>query len=326
MSSRTMTLPPLKPLKWPTEVAMPIQKKLEFDSSKLPASVDVYAIAQEGLSAATRAAYTSALQDMTTHLGLAPKDVPLWTFIGYLRELALQGFSESRILKVIAAMRIFQFSTAPASEQWISGNTFATARKGIMAATAKSVHYAALDYEKLTQLVKDLHNKYNYALGFALAYEVTLRHGELVSLRVGDVTTKAGKVFITVIGGKNREGPCRPTEIHAREIESRDIATRITKLAEGRRTDDPLFRDWDREVANRLIQQAARKYKWAGNSPFSFHSLRHGRAHDLALEGKSLEEIRSRGNWRSQHTAAMYAGLQAPPSGCQRPGTKRQRE
>lgn len=168
---------------------------------------------------------------------------------------------------------------------------------------------------KLAQLHRALPKELK--LGVLLAWAALLRHGELCRLRRDQLCIAGDDLQITLYDTKGDKQYIQRKEHH---ITIADGARKYTKNGPSKGRIDMsipahmlIFPLWDRNAANAAIAAAAKALKWSSNFRWSFHSLRHGAAEQMKLDGVPLADRMRIGRWTSANTCEHYASCTEDP-------------
>ena len=154
------------------------------------------------------------------------------------------------------------------------------------------------------------------ARGLLLAYHAYLRPVDLFSLRVGQVippvpgsrsARRWGLVmYPRELGVSSKTGAYDESVVLGDIALYKELPDVLQKLVAGRHRDEFLVSK-PRHLALRLLVEGAQAVG-AGSLAPVLHSLRHGGpSTDVAMGGRSLEEVMKRGRWQSMRSVARYA-------------------
>ncbi|PHR97598.1 MAG: hypothetical protein COA68_12340, partial [Oceanobacter sp.] len=243
-------------------------------------TIEASELALLALRPRTRQDYMRDIAQLCTWCGVEGVDaIEEQPFFEIAITLADLGYSASRLEKFRCALAHYQCDQLPPQDQFTQTKGFRKRFSGALSLCKAAVCRGGITEEKLAILVNDAPN--TMKLGLLLGYKALLRHSELVNLRVCDVAISGKDAVVTVIGPKG----CKEKDGKAAQV----FVTRCPGVGRGikpwianREGSEILCTNWSRDAANEYIAQVAKKQNWDTKRIWSFHSLRHGHAMDMA--------------------------------------------
>jgi hypothetical protein len=229
------------------------------------------------------------------------------------------GYTKSQLTKLRDAMAFFQDVYIPHNEahlRWTDDVHFKRRFNGLIAvansANASGFTRGPISQDMLSQLTTTAlqEGKPIYSMGFLLGFHTLLRHSELQNMKVTHVVFKMGTPSaLLLVGGKGRQKPGKKPQLVYVKLGA--AAAIIPILIRNRSAAEDLLPGWNQREANALIQRTAKNYRWNPQFRYSFHSLRHGAAMSMKLEGVDPLERLSRGRWApgSKRVQEHYAAI-----------------
>lgn len=156
---------------------------------------------------------------------------------------------------------------------------------------------------------------YPFAIATLLPFDCTLRSGELCRLRVEDIVdggrtanfdAEYQKMAITIVAAKGGDNQWVVNDPAVRTLLRRYIAAFKARARAGTCTDRDAVSDTLFGNVNDYRRQFTRARDQLGLHLYTPHSLRHGGATRLHLQGWSIDDVRTRGRWRSVRSATYY--------------------
>jgi hypothetical protein len=231
------------------------------------------------------------------------------------------GYSKSQLNKLRDAMAFFQDVYITAEERhlrWTDDIHFKRRFNGLIAVAvatnASGFTRGPIAQDMLAQLVRAASDEGHllYAQGFVIAFHTLLRHTELQNMGVTHVSYKDDlPSALLLVGGKGRQKPGKKPQLVY--VKLGGAAPILPDLIAGRSATEKLLPNWDQKTANAIIARAAKRFNWNPAFRYSFHSLRHGAAMTMKLEGLDPMERLLRGRWAPgskvpEHYAAIPVG------------------
>jgi site-specific recombinase XerD len=180
----------------------------------------------------------------------------------------------------------------------------------------------AVDRKSISAILDACESKRDKAL-VLLGYGAGLRAGEAVALRIRDIRTTEGRIY--VMKQKNRAD--RYTLLPQAALPLlRDIYRDLVRSGDPHGPDDPFFRSRGRsgrltpESANNILKKAAER-AGAGRD-YTYHALRHGFATVLFEDGVTLPAIKELLGHRSIQSTTVYIRIANATGGLTSPADR----
>ncbi|CAI2322797.1 unnamed protein product [Caenorhabditis sp. 36 PRJEB53466] len=186
----------------------------------------------------------------------------------------------------------------------------------------KPIEVTIEDVEKITQIAMQSNSPTcdRDALLAILSFHVMLRASEAEEIRWDDVIQSGDLIEVVVKRTKNDQmGLGRSSFFHYTPGSDADILMCRWRLRNKKRTCEYVFSNADgsRRLTEQSISAAATKMlKLVGKAGATHHGFRRGGANHLRAQGHSLEEIRTRGRWRSMTGLQRYLKDIPEAQGC----------
>lgn len=242
--------------------------------------------------------------------GTHVQDIKMDVFLGLMARLA-PHYSSSRLEKFRASLAIHQVTLMEAQDRWSRDEAFKKAFDGLLVMCVPMVDRGPITRPKLVALVEYAVGlgEHLYAMGFQVGYNALLRHSDLIRLEEPHIDIRkdeSNRVILMIVGGKNQAalGEGRPGIEY---VDAPDTDLIFEHLIAQGAPGVPLFRGWNKHKANVLIKDFAKLAGWNLSLKWTFHSLRHGCATDMKLDGVSEETRKTRGRWKGRRVTEHYS-------------------